>query len=387
MVVLLIWITGAWVIAQQAPLPLAFIPPEETQAHFTVETVLHGLDRPGGLAVRPGWSKEAAVELFFVEAGTGRVLKMATDAPGATQEVIAGFPTDNREGTPSDSFHGPPGLLFLTHGKLVVYGDLGGVGSSGHADGPDGAKRKSHPTTGQPSMNIYRLPVDRSILKAEQTAYRLGPVSPGDPSEDRLRWEEGGWSYGLAKTREAVFAVSGGASRSWILRAPWEANRLTDLQPFIATRGSTCPTILAGITVNPAPRLPYLVVGLMGSVEVSRDSGLAFYSPKSGRLAFCATTGLHDLVGLSYSPEGTLYGIDLAWQTEIDGGIYRLDDARLAGKPSCRAMKIVSIPRPTSLVFAPDGSLYVTAWGSTPAKKKTNPDQKTGVLLKITGKW
>jgi hypothetical protein len=213
----------------------------------------------------------------------------------------------------------------------------------------------------------------------------LASTAPLAPADRPL--EGGGRFCGLTKTSKAVFFTTGGASQGWILKASLEANRLTDLQTFIATKKLTGRAGPAGLTVNPQPRLPYLVVGQMGRIDVPHDSNLAFYSPRSGRLAMNISTGLHDLVGLSYSPAGNLFGIDFAWQVESDGGVYRLDDAQLATRTTCQAMKIAAARRPTSLVFAPDGALYVTALGPASADTDNQSDQKTGVLLKITGEW
>lgn len=372
--ILLSLLAGPWAIAQQATPQPHFILPGEATAHYKVETVLTGLDHPCGLALRPAWSREVAAELFLIERGAGRILKMATDSPGVTQEVIVGFPLVDVEEAAIGGFSdegprdqgGPLGLLFLTHNKLVVCG----YGQNWAGE------------NGSQLLNVYRLPAADLVLTADQTDHQ------GEPdSTDQRALEGGGWSCGLAKIGKAIFVASGGNAQGWLLKGSLEANRLTDLQTFIATTKQTGLTGPVGLAVHPQPRLQYLVVGQMGRIDVPRDSGLAFYGPKSGRLAMNLTTGLHDLVGLSYSLKGNLYGIDLAWQAESDGGVYRLDDALLAGKPTCRAIKIAPARRPTSMVFAPDGSLYVTAWGPAPAETKTKSDQKTGVLLKITGEW
>gem|GEM_PF-1391017 len=363
---------GSGTSAEQ-PSPLPFTPPGDASGNYTVATVITGLDRPCGLAIRPGWSENVAAQLYLVERGRGRILKMETDAPGVTQEVIGGFPAGDAKGTTTGSPTGegvpdqPLDLLFLTHSKLVVCCRL---------------------EDGRQLLNVYRLPTRNSALTADETDHQAGPCSSGSLSADDQPRKIAGWFCGLAKSSDAVLVAAGGGSQGWILKAPLEANRLSGLQKFIATTKQTGRVGPAGILMNPNPRLPYLLVGQMGRIDVSRDSGLAFYSPKSGRLAMHISTGLHDLVDLSYSqPEGHLYGIDLAWQAVSDGGVYRLDDALLAGKPTCQAMKIAPVQRPTSMAFGPDGSLYVTAWGPARAETNANPGQQAGVLLKISGQW
>ncbi len=51
------------------------------------------------------------------------------------------------------------------------------------------------------------------------------------------------------------------------------------------------------------------------------------------------------------------------------------------GKGGVATVKVMSLDKPTSLAFAPDGTLYVTAFGTA----KEGSDEKPGQLLKIKG--
>ena len=150
------------------------------------------------------------------------------------------------------------------------------------------------------------------------------------------------------------------------------------MQPLIDLQKKVGFGAPAGIAVIPAPRPAFLVVALIGSRATPHDSRLAFFVPATGELAMNLPTGLHDIVSLAYSPSGQLYAADFSWHDEQAGGVFRIDDARVDGRQTCRAVKVASVVRPLGLVFTPDGSLFVTAFGA-------GENTKQGTLIKVTG--
>jgi hypothetical protein len=182
----------------------------------------------------------------------------------------------------------------------------------------------------------------------------------------------------------AFITLEGASAGGQILKADIEKNRLETLRPFVSHKKSNELTAPGGITFTPSDRPQFLVVANQGSFDTPRDSRLAFYTLENGRLALSLGTGLHDIMGLAYSPSGQLYAVDCAWpgagNDTGQGGVYRLDDARLEGRQVCRAVKIASVARGIALAFAPDGALYVTALGE-------GENAKQGTVIKITGKF
>jgi len=312
------------------------------------------------MAVRPGGAATEPFALFISESGAGRIIRWTSDKPGETAAVITGFPTSTNFMGPRI---GPLGLDFPAKVKSKL-----AVGTGGLDDGKD-------------LVQVYALPEDGTALTYEQVDHSVGPV----PAGKRSATGEGDF-FGLASSETALYVASGGDDdQGWVLKARISANKLNDLQPFIATRKLSGASGPMGIAINPKPRAHHLVVGKMGQSDDQRDSLITFYGPSSGELAINLQTGLFDITGLAYSPRsapeiGDLYAIDFSWADPEQGGVYRIDAARVDGRESCRAVKIAVATRPTALAFTPDGVLYVTAFGD----RKSADDAPTGVLLKIS---
>jgi len=351
--------------AKPKPNPAAAAPPyaESTDEsdQYNVETLLTGLDNPCAITLRPGGTTGATYELYLSESGAGQILRLKSDDLKAPTPIVTNFPVDSYGDAKKDEPEyriGPLGLVFLTPTKLAV-------GGAGLPQGED-------------LVVVFSLPADGSPVKYDQQDYAIGPIPKGQKSTSG----EGNF-YGLAKTNDALFVTSNGDDdQAWILKADLKANKLADLQPFIATKpllGTTGPT---AATVNPKEQTHYLVVSQMSDFKKDRDSLLTFYSPKTGKVALNQRTGLYDVAALAYSPTDQLYAADVVRADATLGGIYRLDAAEVDGQQTTRAVKIAAAERPTAIVFAPDGAMYVTAIGPRQA-----PDgQPTGVLLKITPK-
>ena len=339
----------------------AYAEPADESDQYNVETLLTGLDNPCAIVVRPGATTAAAYELYLSESGAGQILRLKSDDLKSPTPIVTGIPVDSYGDAKKDEPEyriGPLGLVFLTPTKLAV----GGAGLP----------------QGEELVVVFSLPADGSAIEYEQQDYAVGPIPKGPKSTSG----EGNF-FGLAKTDEALFVTSNGDDdQAWILKADLKANKLADLQPFIATKpllGTTGPT---AVTVNPKEQSHYLVVSQMSGFKHDRDSLLTFYSPKTGKVALNQQTGLYDIAGLAYSPTDQLYAVDVVRVDAKLGGVYRLDAAEVDGQQTTRAVKIAAAQRPTALVFAPDGVMYVTAIGPRQA-----PDgEPTGVLLKITPK-
>jgi hypothetical protein len=309
------------------------------QAEPTVETVLEGLNNPVAVVLQP----ETGV-LFVSESGAGQVVRVID---GKSEVVISGFPIDQYGEGPKFAI-GPLGLAFI--GKNIL-----AVGGGGLADGEE-------------LLRIYNVPAEGSIEASEMAAsFTLGPV--GDVAGE-------GNFYGLAIVAGSLFVTGNGDdTKGWIAHAPVKGTTVGPLQRGIATKEAVGLDAPVALAVAPDGSL---VVGQMGEVKTPGDSALSFYDPRSGKLLANFKTGLHDISGLAYGPDGMLYATDFSWLDAGQGSLSRLVAVR-GETLNVKARKLLSLERPTAITFAPDGEAYVTVIGPGAAAG----EKATGKLLKI----
>ena len=330
---LIVWWLSAAAFAQAVCAPTASAQTASAQSDKSLpvarETTLRNLNRPCGIAVRPGGTADR-YEVFIAESGAGRIVRWSTASPSQAAEVISGFDA-------SDDFNrfnpqGPVCLWFLDPGLLVV----GTTVSS-----PDALVRS------------YELPDDERVLDAE-----------ADRHAD-ARSDGGGDAVCLALTRtranefvsDALLLAVREGNQGTLQRARVQAGIVGRPKPFGKSESPSSPRVLA---TSPA-----------GRVVVGDEQGtLTFYNPIDGNSELRLATKLTQLTGLAYSPT-----TDSLYAAAFEQGLYRIDDASQPGKPACNPMRIADIKQSSALAFAPDGSLYVLTFG----------DGKNGTLQVITG--
>ena len=315
----------------------------EALAAPPVETVLEELNNPCGVAVQPETG-----HVYVAESGAGRVVRIVD---GKAQPVIINFPLDVYGKGPQYKI-GPLGLAFASKDVLVV-------GGGGFADGAE-------------LLRIYNLPgpEDEPIEAAKMaTSFKL--------TATELVKGEGNF-YAVAVTREAIFvSCNGDDEKGWVSKAAVSGTQFGPFKRFIATREQTGVDAPVALVVNPDGQL---VVGQAGELTKPKDSLLTFYDTRTGKKLLNLPTGLYDITGLGYSPRtGRLFAADFAWMEAAAGGLFELSADRSQLQQKLQLTKIMSLEKPTSLAFAPDGTLYITVLG----KPSADGASGTGKLLRI----
>jgi DNA-binding beta-propeller fold protein YncE len=307
------------------------------------EIVLDQLNNPCGVAVQPETG-----HVYVAESGAGRVVRIVD---GKAQPVIVGFPLDVYGKGPEYKI-GPLGLAFVSKNILVV-------GGGGLADGAE-------------LLRIYNLPApeDEPIEAAKMsTSFRL--------TATELMKGEGNF-YAVAVTPKAIFvSCNGDDEKGWVSKAVVSGTQFGPFKRFIATREQTGVDAPVAITVNPERQL---VVGQAGELTEPKDSLLTFYDTGTGKKLLSLATGLYDLTGLAYSPKTKrLFAIDFAWMDSTAAGLFEISTDRSQLQQKLQLTKIAPLERPTSLAFAPDGTLYLTVLGQAVAEGA----KPRGKLLRI----
>jgi hypothetical protein len=336
------WLGVNLVCRGQTPAPAG-----DESARYQSEVVADGLDFPCGLVLSP----DAASLVYFAESGAGKVLCFSPSSPFQRQVVVTGLAMREVAGTPPLTL-GPTALGFLASKKLAV---LGGVQK-------DGAE----------AVGVFLLSSQSKPLTADQCDQREGPLTTGTPGG---RIGLMGCAFTEAK---AFFSVGGEGFPGSLSQAVIAAERLETVQALVPPEEFANCRYPAGVAVVRTVLMEYLALACLGDTSRDRDSRLVFVAPSPGRVLMQLEPGLFDTVGVAASPSGQLYVVDFAWQEASAGGVFRIDDARVDGRPSCRAVKIASVPHPTSLAFAVGGAMYVTSAGADPGAKE-------GQILKLTG--
>lgn len=301
------------------------------------------LDNPSGVAIQPGTG-----DIFIAE--HPGVARLTREGDGySIHREIAKYPTDIYGKGPMYDI-GPLGLAFLGQNQLVV----------GDGSRPDGEE----------VIRVYN--VGNKALESPQSEdhaeFTLGPITPGDASAKG----EGNY-YAVAVTSAAIYVTANGDdTKGWVVRSRLEGGKPGTLEPFIATKEAVMVDAPCGIAVNQDGDL---VVSQMGEISVPGDSLLTVYDAKTGKLKHSCPTGLNDIVGIAYSPDGKLFGVDFSWIDPKQGGLYELT---MTGE-KCSARKITSLDKPTALAFDKEGGLLVTLFG-TAAEGST---EKPGKLVRI----
>lgn len=298
--------------------------------------VLSGLNNPAGVAVRPG-----SGEVFVAESGAGRVV-MAKGKEAMA--VVSGFPLDSYGKGPKFKI-GPLGLAFVGGNQLVV-GDGGSL---------DGEER----------VRVFELASPVKPMSVYDSSAKLGPIEPG-PQTGR---GEGNF-YALAATASGVYVTANGDdTKGWVLKAPVSGGKIGKLAPFIATKEAVKVDAPVGIAAMKGK----IYVGQMGEVASQPDSLLCIYDEKSGKLeSKVELEEVFDICALAFSKSGKLYALDFNWPGTEKGSLIRID-LKASG---AAVTKIAELDKPTALAFGPDGSLYVTVFGT---------DSASGKLLKFAG--
>lgn len=299
--------------------------------------VLEGLNNPCGVAIQPETNT-----VFVADSGNHKIVKLVD---GKAQDVITDFPKDVYGKGPKVNI-GPLGMVFLDKDTLVV-------GGGGQPDGEE-------------LLRVYKI--EDKAIKADKMAASFSLAAT-----DEIKGE--GNFYALAASSTGVYVTcNGDDTKGWVSRATVKDGKVEGYERYLATKEATEVDAPVGIAFSPEG---YLVVGQMGEINVPGDSLLTFYDAETKEMLLNLETGLHDISAVGYSPRGQMYVLDYAWADASQGGLYQIleDNSSDSGM---KTKKIMSLDKPTAMVFNGDGDLYITVIGEA-----ADANSK-GQLIKVT---
>ena len=305
------------------------------------EIVAESLQNPRAVAIQPETG-----DLFVAESGALRVVRIVD---GEAEEVVVGFSKDYTGKSPIYEI-GPLSLLFLDRDTLLI-------GDGGREPGMDQIRVVTVPGRGEPPVKV-NPDVDKRL--------RL-------QSDDQHGADGNFWA--MTKLEDYLLVTCGDDLRNgWIARSAIRGNKLTTLRRFFSTVRSVKTRIPYGITTSPEGEI---VVAQAGEIQDVGDSLLSFFGAE-GDFLDSFKTGLNDIYGVAYGPnQGRLFAVDFCNARPNEGGLYKL----VATREGCRAVKLATLPRPSSLTFSDEGDLYVTTVG----RFVEGTEFSNGRVLRFTG--
>ena len=305
------------------------------------EVVAENLQNPRGIAIQPETG-----HVFVAESGALRVVRIVD---GESEEAVVGFSKDYTGKNPIYEI-GPLSLLFLDRDTLLI-------GDGGQEAGTEQIHVVKVPEPGERPVRVRRDPEKRLRLQAD----------------DQHGAEGNFWA--MAQLDNYVLAVCGEDVRNgWVARSAVRGGNLTQLRRFFSTVRSVNTRTPHGMTTSPEGEI---VIAQAGETQDVDDSLLVFFGP-DGDFLDSFKTSLNDIYGIAYGPNrGRLFAVDFCNARPNEGGLYKL----VATREGCRAVRMKTLSRPTSLAFSEAGDLYVTTVG----RYVEGAQVSNGRLLRFTG--
>ena len=310
-----------------------------------IAAIATGLDSPMSVAIQPG-----SGVVFVAESGAGRIVRLTSDS---TVEVVGGLPTTKVEFGKQIASRGPWGLAFADRNLLAV----GCTAQTG----------------GKTPVRVYDISSPAGKIAADKMKH--GAMLA--PAADKKNSSAGN-IVGMVNDGAGHLVIASSdaehADRGWLGQIQATEELIGNIVPLVGTGGDQP----GALTISPRGEW----VTAESSAAKLSHSLLKFYNPQSKKELLRLDTGLRDVSGLAYSPRtGWLYATAPA-QGKTEGGLFRLDRAMVDGKPGVKAVLVTKLERPTGMVFAPNGALYVTLLGKADSEGK----EKSGSVVRLTGR-